>query len=305
MPKVTQGASVALTANPQTAQGDAQDSSDLELTIVDANDDVLAGFPVSAPSITHPGFGDYAYTFACPIDLPVQTLRAIWSGTGDTDEGPVYGEDLIVVLAHGTVVVDPGAGIVSLEDALDTLGLTSDAGAQDDRVARLLNAVSAEIRRMTRRGFEGDVTSYDEIVAVADDGYVRLPHVPVFAVTSLAHVHFDGTEDDVYLATRWRVENADTGLVLLFGDYCRHWRSCCHGPRRVRAIWAVTGEITADIEQAALEWIADRWTSRRRGRMTSRSNGVVSESWGPLGPPPPGVGRTIAGYFTSSSGGPI
>lgn len=86
--------------------------------------------------------------------------------------------------------------IVPLADALAHLGITpGEDESVDDKVEGLLDAISAEMRRSTRRGFEGEPTVYDEVLRVADAATVVLPHAPVTEVLAVRKTYFDGTED--------------------------------------------------------------------------------------------------------------
>lgn len=204
MPRVTQGGSITLTAGPETAQGDAQDSSDLELTIVDADDQVLDGFPVTEPTIEHTGFGQYGYVFTCPIDLPVQTIKAIWSGTGDTDSGTVYGEDLIVVLEHGTIVTDPNALLTPAQLRAALPGQTS---LTDDSLQMLLDATAAAIA--LRWGpVAGPLT--ERTTGGARVIFLRRPAASITSVSEL----YAGT-GRALVATDWRLRSSGMSLLRL------------------------------------------------------------------------------------------
>jgi hypothetical protein len=88
--------------------------------------------------------------------------------------------------------------IVELDDALGRLGITPGAdSAVDAKVSGLLDAISAEVRRLTRRAFEGTPTVYDEVLRVADAATVILPHAPVTEVLAVREIHFDGTEEGI------------------------------------------------------------------------------------------------------------
>lgn len=88
--------------------------------------------------------------------------------------------------------------IVPLADALAHLGITPGANpAVDDKVSDLLDAISAELRRLTRRGFEGGPTVYDEVLRVAGAATVILPHAPVSEVLAVRETYFDGSEEAV------------------------------------------------------------------------------------------------------------
>jgi hypothetical protein len=85
--------------------------------------------------------------------------------------------------------------LVPLADALAHLGITPGTPAVDNKVSALLDAISTEIRRLTRRGFEGIPTVYDEVLRVADAATVILPRSPVTEVLAVRRTYFDGTED--------------------------------------------------------------------------------------------------------------
>ena len=88
--------------------------------------------------------------------------------------------------------------IVELDTALGHLGITPEADpAVDARVSSLLDAISAEVRRITRRAFEGGPTVYDEVLRVADAATVVLPHAPVTEVLAVRETYFDGTEEAI------------------------------------------------------------------------------------------------------------
>lgn len=85
--------------------------------------------------------------------------------------------------------------LVALADAQGYLGDPVDPEA---KVTRLLDAISAEIRRITRRAFEGTPTLYDEVYPVGGLGGVTLPNVPVSDVLAIRREYFDGTEGAIY-----------------------------------------------------------------------------------------------------------
>lgn len=88
------------------------------------------------------------------------------------------------------------SALIPFEDALARCGVAENA-AEAPEVLTLLNAVSAEIREMTRRAFEGAAACYDVVYDVAG-GALTLPHVPVTDLLSVRAVAWDGTEDDIY-----------------------------------------------------------------------------------------------------------
>lgn len=105
------------------------------------------------------------------------------------------------------------APIVSLEDTLAYLDLEEDV---NEKVARALDAYSAEVRRITRRGFEGVPTVYDEVLRVADAAVVVLPYAPVTEVLAVRHTDFNGTEDEI-LEPRVVTGGASTTLAAAAG----------------------------------------------------------------------------------------
>ena len=187
--------------------------------------------------------------------------------------------------------------LVEFEVFRDYLGVAADDAAVDD-VSRLLDAICAEVRRLTRRDFEGDEGgSYDEWIRVRGALELTLPHVPVASVTSISRAYFDGTVDDPYLTTEWRLEDAATGRIRL-----------ARTAEYIRVVWRTTGEIEAQVPQAVLEWGKARWD--RRGRdpdLASYQTGDDQESYfaSLAGKPPPDVARTLVGLAHRTGGGAV
>ncbi len=103
--------------------------------------------------------------------------------------------------------------IVELDAALGHLGITPGAAPSvDAKVSALLDAISAEVRRITRRGFEGVPTVYDEVLRVAGAATVILPHSPVTEVLAVRETYFDGTEEAL-LDARVVTDGASTALA--------------------------------------------------------------------------------------------
>lgn len=103
--------------------------------------------------------------------------------------------------------------IVALDDALGHLGITPGADpAVDAKVSALLDAISAEVRRLTRRAFEGTATVYDEVLRLAGETVAILPNSPVTAVLAVRQIHFDGTEEEI-LEPRDVTDGASTALA--------------------------------------------------------------------------------------------
>lgn len=102
--------------------------------------------------------------------------------------------------------------LVAQEDAETYVGATSEA--EKAKVASELNAISAELRRRTRRAFEGVPTIYDIVLPVKGADRLVLPHVPVDTILAIRPVAFDDTEDEV-LEIREVDDGADTTLAAI------------------------------------------------------------------------------------------
>jgi hypothetical protein len=171
--------------------------------------------------------------------------------------------------------------LIEVEVVADRLAVVPDTTDWDDLV-RLTAAVSSAIRRMTRRAFEGDEGgTYDEIIRLHGSQEFTLPNVPVQSVTSIQRVSYDGTADDAWPTTDWRLEDAARGRV-----------SIRRGAQRVRVIYRTTGDIPEHISQAAADWIAARWAARPLGAgQTGYKTGEDAETWSAerVGRPPTDV----------------
>lgn len=204
------------------------------------------------------------------------------------------------------------ANIVEFEVFRDYLGVAP-ASVDEDEVSLLYDAIGAEIRRLTRRAFEGDEGGdYDQVIRIDGAREFRLPHVPVEAVTSIRRVWFDGTEEGVYATTEWRLENAATGLISIrpgAGRWAtRAWPARARGPEYVRVIWKTTGAIPAQLPWAYLEWGKDRWDDKARpAGLASYATGGDSESYfaALAGRPPRQVLGAILGAQHTTSGGRV
>lgn len=202
--------------------------------------------------------------------------------------------------------------IVEFEVFRDYLGVGATDPEVDD-ASRLFDAIAAEIKRLTRRDFEGDEGgSYNEVIRLDGASEFTLPHVPVEAVTSINRVYYDGTEDDVYETTLWRLESAARGRVSLRPcgvswphdhDYHDH-----RGPELVRVLWTTTGEIPAALPVAFLEWGKDRWDAREQsGALAAYTTGQDSETYFAMlaGRPPRSAMLAILGARHATGGGKI
>jgi hypothetical protein len=189
------------------------------------------------------------------------------------------------------------ANVIEFEVFRDYLGVAADAVEIDD-VSKLYDAIGSQVRRITRRDFEGDEGgSYDQVIRIREEREFDLPHVPVEAITSIRQAFFDGTEDNPYDAEQWRLEDAARGRIRLL-------------PRAeyVRVVWTTTGEIPAEVPQAFLEWGKTRWDERdRTGGLASYSTGADSESYFATlaGRPPRDVMLALLGVQHSTGGGVV
>lgn len=188
------------------------------------------------------------------------------------------------------------AGLVSLDTALSLLGVAA-GSADEDRVAQLLDDVSAEIRHLTRRGLEGTPTTYDEVLPISGS-LLRLPRGPLSSIVSIRRSYFDGTLDTAYSVTDWRFDDMARGRVSLYSSVTG-W---------VRVVYTTTGEVPAPIIQACLDWLKARWYEHQRdSALASYSTGGDSESYfdSRVGKPPGNVARTLAMYFRTTAGGVV
>jgi hypothetical protein len=192
------------------------------------------------------------------------------------------------------------ASIVEYEVVRDYLEVAADDPRIDD-VQRLLNAVNDEVRKLTRRDFEGDEGgSYDEVYRLDGVREFTLKHVPVASITSIARVEFDGTEYPAYAANAWRLEDADRGRIRLLDD-----------PDYVRVVWRTTGDIPVGMVQAVLDWCKARWDERTHLGLASQQIDNWSESYGTAGSaavagiPPHSVAIALMGAYHATGGGRV
>ncbi len=200
--------------------------------------------------------------------------------------------------------------VIEFEVFRDYLGVAA-TDPDVDWVNLLFNAINAEIRRLTHRAFEGDDGgSYDQVIRIRGQREFTLPWTPVKAIASIARVRFDGTEDDPYELTHWRLEDADRGLVALRasgswdGPPARWWRN----PDYVHVIWTTTGEIPAQLPMACLDWGKTRWEERdRTAGLASYGTGQDAESYfaALAGLPPRSALLAISGVAHLIGGGVV
>lgn len=206
--------------------------------------------------------------------------------------------------------------LVEFEVFRDYLGVDAADPLVDD-VSRLLDALCAEIRRLARRDFEGDEGgSYDEVIRIRGAEEFTLPHVPVRTITSVARHWFDGTEESAYLPSDYRLEDAARGLVHLRpgagwlgrADWSERHGIRPHGPEYVHVIWTTTGEMSAALPQALLDWGKARWDGRARDPdLASYKTGDDAESYfaNLAGHAPRSVLKAIYGSRHATGGGVV
>lgn len=169
--------------------------------------------------------------------------------------------------------------------------------AKATRLRLLIDAVSSRIRRITRRDFAGGVTTWDEVYRLDGASTLVLRHVPIVAVASIRAAYFDGTEDDPYETTLFRVEDARRGRIQL-----------ARRPGYVRVVYTASGAVLPEVITAALEWILFRWnTWARDPGLANYKTGDDSESYfaSLAGKPPPEVLATLRPLIHNIGGGPI
>lgn len=165
------------------------------------------------------------------------------------------------------------------------------------RLQILIDAVSSRIRRITRRDFAGSLTTWDEVYALHGADELVLRNGPVYSITSIRRVSFDGTEDDAYDPTLYRLDDAGRGRVRL-----------ARRPGYVRVIYTTTGAVPSEVPMAALEWILARWNSRKRDpALASYNTGDDMESYfaSLAGKTPSEVLAALSPLIRHTGGGPI
>lgn len=289
MPRVAQGGQLAgdtaLRGNVVRSNGFAADAPDLTLTILDADGDPIAGFPVAIPPIVRDALGEYHYDWTVPADLPTSEAAggdytATWTGTVDGDE--TQGSEAIEVVLPGEIETSEPGEVVAFDVFRDHLGVAADSAEVDD-VRILFDALNAECRRITGLGFEGaGGATYDEIIRTFGAREFTLPRGPVASITSLTRQAYDGTDDGAPFDTRrYRLEEAARGRVSVLAS-----------AEYIHAVWVVTGEVPPQVVEAMLEWGKDRWDTRDQAAgLSSYQTGQDAESYSVTlaGKPPRGA----------------
>ena len=307
MPFVEQGTNVTLSALIRDLLGNLADwdaSPAPTITMRTLAGVALSGYP-TAVGIVHDSLANYHYVWACGLTQATGTYQAYWFGKVNGED--YSGIETVEVVAPGTV---PGPGIVTLAEALSLLGVT--AGTTDATwVSRLLDGISAEMRRLCRRGFEGEATTYTETLTLRGARIFTLPHSPVSSITSITRVYLDGSADEAYDSTEYLLEDAETGRVRL-GVYSgpNAWPDDWGGAGAcyVRVVYVVTGEIPAPIVTACLSWLRTRWDAWAvRADLAGYKTGGDAENYfaSLIGRPPRDVARAIASYYHATGGGVV
>lgn len=201
--------------------------------------------------------------------------------------------------------------IVTLADTLTELGLTAPS-ADATKAGRILDAVSSEIRRLCRREFEGAEATYTaEMYRLRGVREFNLLHTPVKSITSIARTYLDGSVDEAYLSTEYRIEDSTAGHVRLGTSYGpRDWPEdwSYGGPECVRVTYKTTGAVPAEITLACLEWVHNRWTTwGERADLAGYKTGDDEESYfaSLAGRPSHNVARALGLNYHASGGGVV
>jgi len=191
--------------------------------------------------------------------------------------------------------------LVSLEDALAFVGVAADAPAATT-VALMLDAISEEMRRLTRRAFERTGTDYVQVLRIDASREFVVPQVPIDLEMPIIvqPVLFDGSVLFTLDPTEYRVEDAARGRLRIL-EYV--WHRTIQIYRRydyVQVSWSTTGEIPATIRLGALTWLKDSWIHRNDNRaLAGYQTGKDAETYFPnmIGVPPRSVARALLGYW--------
>jgi len=186
---------------------------------------------------------------------------------------------------------------VLLDDALAFVGVDALA-PEATTVGLYLDAISEEMRRLSRRALEGTSTDYDMIIRVYESPEFVLPQVPIDLEKPITVVPclFDGTVLYELAPTEWRVEDANRGRMRIL-EYV--WHRMIRIFRRyeyVRVTWSTTGEIPATIRLGCLTWLKDEWIHRDQSRaLAGYQTGKDAETYFPnmIGVPPRSVARAL------------
>ncbi len=102
MADIGQGGIAPLGVDVVDGGGSSIDAITLTLTVVDAFDSVVAGFPVSIGAMNHTGTGRYEYDWHVDVAQTTGDYEAIWQGT--SAYSPVYGVEDWTVTVPGSVI---------------------------------------------------------------------------------------------------------------------------------------------------------------------------------------------------------
>lgn len=186
--------------------------------------------------------------------------------------------------------------IVAFVTFRDHLGVGA-ADPEEPAVQRLYDAIGDEIERITGRVFTTAAATYTEVLRLRGADEFTVAHVPVASITSIAKRNFDGTDEAVYDADRYRLEDADRGRIRIKPS-----------PEYAKVIYATTGGIPHAAVQAYLEWGKARWDERDQApAMTSYRTGEDAEGYSVTlaGRPPRSAIAALLGLAHVSGGGPI
>lgn len=215
--------------------------------------------------------------------------------------------------------------IVALEDALRWLGIT-DPESDDAWVAgQMLDAMSAGVRTLANRDFEGDDGDHDhdQVIRIYRQPEFLLPAVPVDpdAPITIIPLLFDGTELTELEASQWRLEDAATGRIRILATLRRaglESDAIAAGsrfptrydpaPDYVRVTWSTTGAIPATVRYGILAWLKETFRSQEVPvHLAGYQTGKDAETYFPgvVGTVPPAIARAILNSWQPTNGGVI
>lgn len=164
MPRVGQGGTANFRSDVVDGGGDPIDANTYQLTLLDPLLSIVDGFPITIGDMTHTGTGQYLFAWGVPSDLPIGLYKAQWSG--ESDDGPIFGEEDWVVTSPGSVLFGTPGPIPDSYLSLGRYGLlkTGTKLPTDIETANVLQEASAIVDAYCNvpRGFSffgGSVTA--------------------------------------------------------------------------------------------------------------------------------------------------
>ena len=163
-----------------------------------------------------------------------------------------------------STVITPAASnwLVSLDDALDELGLTSDGGTQDTQVGRMIGRVSAAISTYCDRVFVRQSYRDQFRYACFSSGVPLILSQAPIAVDEDGDLVLIASEDGTAVAAaEWEV-NRTAGMLYRLDSAAG--AAAWSGSLIVVDYDAGFDLIPEDVQAAALEWMGVRWATRGR-----------------------------------------